>query len=163
MKSVTLRKANFDRIVAQAEREFPFECCGFIIGTDAGIANADAVEEVHPITNIQNRMHAEDPVAFARDARTAFLMEPREHLAVMNEIDRRRLKLGAVYHSHPDHDAYFSATDRAQACSFDPAEPDYPDTVYIVISVRNRKFARAAAFRWDSGSKDFVETGLETA
>jgi proteasome lid subunit RPN8/RPN11 len=166
MKSVTIRKATFDQIVAQAEREFPFECCGFIIGNDAvegdNPIEADAVEEVRPITNIQNRSHAEDPVAFARDARTAFLMEPREHLAVMNEIDRRRLRLSAVYHSHPDHDAYFSATDRAQACSFDPGEPDYPGTVYIVISVRGAKFARAAAFRWDPAGKDFVEAELET-
>ncbi|MFZ1120713.1 MAG: M67 family metallopeptidase [Candidatus Binataceae bacterium] len=167
MKPITIRKANFDQIVAQAEREFPFECCGFIIGNDAvegagAVECADTIEEVRPITNIQNRQHAEDPIAFARDARTAFLMEPREHLAVMNEIDRRRLRLSAVYHSHPDHDAYFSATDRAQACSFDPGEPDYPDTVYIVISVRAGKFARAAAFRWDPTSKDFVETELET-
>jgi len=162
MNSVTIRKATFDQIVAQAEREFPFECCGFIIAGDA-VASDDAVEEVRPITNIQNRVHAEDPVAFARDARTAFLMEPREHLAVLNEIDRRRLRLSAVYHSHPDHDAYFSATDRAQACSFDPGEPDYPGTVHIVISARAGKFARAAAFRWDPTAKDFAETELETA
>ena len=155
MKAASIRRASLDAIVAQAEREFPFECCGFIIGDDS-------VEEVRPVANIQDRMHAEDPAAFPRDARTAFLMEPREHLAVMNEIDRRRLRLSAVYHSHPDHDAYFSATDRAQACSFDPGEPDYPDTVYIVISVRAGKFARAAAFRWDPTSKDFVETELET-
>ena len=154
--SVIIRKASFDQIVAQAEREFPFECCGFIIADDA-------IEEVRPITNIQNRKHSEDPVAFARDARTAFLMEPREHLAVLKEIDSRRLKLRAVYHSHPDHDAYFSATDRAQACSFDPGEPDYPDTVYIVISVRAARSARAAAFRWDPASKDFVETKLDLA
>lgn len=154
MTSVTIRKANFDQIKAQAEREFPFECCGFIIGDDA-------IEEVRPITNIQNRKHAEDPVAFARDARTAFLMEPREHLAVLKEIDSRRLRLHAVYHSHPDHEAYFSATDRAQACSFDPHEPDYPDTVYIVVSVRAARFARAAAFRWDAASKDFAEAKLE--
>jgi proteasome lid subunit RPN8/RPN11 len=158
MNSVTIRKATFDQIVAQAEREFPFECCGFIIAGDG-----DAVEEVRPITNIQNRKHAEDPVAFARDARTAFLMEPREHLAVLNEIDRRRLQLSAVYHSHPDHDAYFSATDRAQACSFDPGEPDYPDTVHIVLSVRAGRFARAAVFRWDPAAKDFIEAALETA
>jgi [CysO sulfur-carrier protein]-S-L-cysteine hydrolase len=168
MKSVTIRKATFDQIVAQAEREFPFECCGFIIGDatvdgDSAAHSDSAVEDVRPITNIQNRMHAEDPVAFARDARTAFLMEPREHLAVMNEVDRRRLQLSAVYHSHPDHDAYFSATDRAQACSFDPGEPDYPDTVYIVISVRGAKFARAAAFRWNPAAKDFVEAELDTA
>src|ERR1700732_1589988 len=153
MNSVIIRKATFNQMVAQAEREFPFECCGFVIADDA-------IEEVRPITNIQNRKHAEDPVAFSRDARTAFLMEPREHLAVLKEIDSRRLKLRAVYHSHPDHDAYFSATDRAQACSFDPSEPDYPDTVYIVLSIRAGKFARAAAFAWDSEKKEFAETPL---
>jgi [CysO sulfur-carrier protein]-S-L-cysteine hydrolase len=142
-----------DAIITQAEREFPDECCGFIIG-DA------CVEEVRPIANIQNRKHAGDPAAFPRDARTAFLMEPKEHLAVMNELDRRKLELRIVYHSHPDHDAYFSATDRAQACSFDPEFPDYPDTAYVVMSVKSGKFARAAAFVWDSTKKEFVETDL---
>jgi proteasome lid subunit RPN8/RPN11 len=153
VSTASIRRASLDAIVAQAEREFPFECCGFIIGESA-------TEEVRPITNIQNAMHAKQPSAFPRDARTAFLMEPKEHLAVMNEIDRRKLQLRVVYHSHPDHDAYFSPTDRAQACSFDPSEPDYPDTVYIVLSVRAGKFARAAAFVWDSAAKDFVETPL---
>ena len=142
-----------DRIVAQAEREFPFECCGFIIGDPASY-------EVRPITNIQNRKHAEDAAAFPRDARTAFLMEPKEHLAVLKEIDERKLAIKFVYHSHPDHDAYFSATDRAQACSFDPDYPDYPATVYIVMSVRAGKFARAAAFAWDTARKEFAETEL---
>ena len=155
MKAASIRRASMDAIVAQAEREFPFECCGFIIAN-----NESAVEEVRPIGNIQDRMHAKDPAAFPRDARTAFLMEPKEHLAVMNEVDRRKLALRVVYHSHPDHDAYFSATDRAQACSFDPSEPDYPDTVYIVMSVRAGKFARAAAFAWDSEKKEFAETPL---
>src|SRR6266404_6743142 len=130
MKEASIRRANMDAMIAHAEREFPFECCGFVIG------DGDDTEEVRPIANIQNRKHREDPAAFPRDARTAFLMEPREHLAVMNEVDQRKLDLRAVYHSHPDHDAYFSATDRAQACSFDPSEPDYPDTIYIVLSVR---------------------------
>ncbi len=87
-------------------------------------------------------------------------MEPKEHLAVMNEIDRRKLAIRAVYHSHPDHDAYFSPTDRAQACSFDPSEPDYPGIVYIVMSIRAGKFARAAAFAWDFEKKEFAETKL---
>jgi proteasome lid subunit RPN8/RPN11 len=151
MKTASIRRASMDAIVAQGEHEFPFECCGFIIG------DGNAVEEVRPIANIQNAMHAKDPGAFQRDARTAFLMEPKAHLAVMNEVDDRKLELRVVYHSHPDHDAYFSATDRAQACSFDPAEPDYPDTVYIVMSIRAGKFARVAAFAWDAGKKEFAE------
>ncbi|MGH7841666.1 MAG: Mov34/MPN/PAD-1 family protein [Candidatus Binataceae bacterium] len=152
--AVAIKRENYERIVAQAEREFPFECCGFIVG--------DAVaEEVRPITNIQNQKHAADPAAFARDARTAFLMDPREHLAVMRELDARKLELKAVYHSHPDHDAYFSPTDRAQACSFDSSEPDYPGTAYIVLSVQGGKYARAAAFAWDDRLKDFAETALQ--
>ena len=152
--TATVKRTSLDAITAQGEREFPYECCGFIIGDDT-------LEEVWPITNIQNRKHAEDPSAFPRDARTAFLMEPKEHLGVLNEVDRRKLELRIVYHSHPDHDAYFSPTDRAQACSFDPSEPDYPDTAYVVMSIRSGKFARAAAFVWDAAQKDFVETTLE--
>jgi [CysO sulfur-carrier protein]-S-L-cysteine hydrolase len=154
MSRVTIGRATLDAIVAQAEREFPDECCGFIIGNDTS-------DEVRPITNIQNRRHAEDPAAFPRDARTAFLMEPKEHLAVLNELDRRKLALKIVYHSHPDHDAYFSPTDRAQACSFDPSQPDYPETAYVVLSIRAAKFARAAAFVWDPTAREFVESSLE--
>jgi proteasome lid subunit RPN8/RPN11 len=153
MKMVTIARGTLDQMVAQAEREFPFECCGFVIGDGA-------VEEVRPIKNIQNDKHGEDPARFGRDARTAFLMDPKEHLAVLNEVDRRKLELRIVYHSHPDHDAYFSATDRAQACSFDPSEPDYPDTAYVVMSIREGKFARAAAFVWDAERKEFAETQL---
>jgi len=153
MTDASILRANMDAMIAHAEREFPFECCGFIIGDGA-------IEEVRPIANIQNRKHGEDPAAFPRDARTAFLMDPKEHLAVMNELDRRKFELRSVYHSHPDHDAYFSATDRAQACSFDPSEPDYPDTFYIVMSIRSGRFVNAAAFVWDSDKKEFVETPI---
>jgi [CysO sulfur-carrier protein]-S-L-cysteine hydrolase len=152
MHTVVISRDAFTTIISQAEGEFPFECCGFIIG--------DAADEVRPIRNIQNEKHAADPTMFQRDARTAYLMDPKEQLAVLKEIDRRKLKLKAVYHSHPDHAAYFSATDRAQACSFDPSEPDYPETAYIVISVRSGKFANGAAFVWDMEQAGFVEAEL---
>ncbi len=153
MTSPTISRSNMDRIVAQAEREFPYECCGFIIGDQT-------TEEVRPIVNIQNAQHAKDPNGFPRDARTAFLMDPKEHLAVMREIDDRKLALKIVYHSHPDHEAYFSPTDRRQACSFDPDYPDYPETAYVVISIMAGQFNRAAAFVWDEDEKEFVEIPL---
>jgi proteasome lid subunit RPN8/RPN11 len=155
MHIVVISRHAFENITAHAEREFPFECCGFIIG--------DVADEVRAIRNIQDEQRAADPARFQRDARTAFLMDPKEHLAVLQEVDARDLKLKAVYHSHPDHDAYFSATDRAQACSFDPTEPDYPETAYIVMSVRGGRFANAAAFVWDSEQKDFVEAELRVS
>lgn len=154
MSTVTIRKDNFAAIVAQAEREFPHECCGFVIG-DA------TTEELRPIRNIQNQKHAENPAAYPSDARTAFLMEPREHLAVLDETDRRKLGLKIVYHSHPDHDAYFSATDRARACSFDADQPDYPEVAYAVFSIKRGSFARAAAFVWDPQRREFIEAELK--
>ncbi len=153
MKTVNIRRDNFATIKTQAEREYPYECCGFVIGDGSA-------EEVRPIANIQNEKHAADPAANPRDARTAYLMDPRAQIAVLGEIDRRGMALKAVYHSHPDHDAYFSATDRRQACAFDPEQPDYPDTAYVVLSIRNGRFSRAAAFVWDEASREFVETEL---
>lgn len=156
MKTATIGRGAFEAMVAQAEREFPFECCGFVLEGPSG-------EKARPIANIQNAKHAEDPAKFTRDARTAFLMDPRQHLATLKEIDARKMKLKAVYHSHPDHDAYFSATDRAQACSFDPDQPDYPDTIHIVMSVRAGKFVRAAVFGWDDEAKNFIEMELQVS
>jgi proteasome lid subunit RPN8/RPN11 len=156
METVVITRDAFELMAAHAEREFPCECCGFIIGDSS-------IEEVRPIRNIQDEKHATDPATFPRNARIAYLMDPKEHLAVLQEIDQRKLQLKEVYHSHPDHDAYFSATDRAQACSFDPSEPDYPETAYIVISVRAGKFFRAAVFVWDGEQKDFVESELHVA
>jgi [CysO sulfur-carrier protein]-S-L-cysteine hydrolase len=153
VKTVSIRRDSLAAIKAQAEREYPYECCGFVIG-------GEQLEEVRPIRNIQNEKHAADPLTHPRDARTAYLMDPREQIAVLNEIDRRGLALKIVYHSHPDHDAYFSATDRRQACAFDPDYPDYPDTAYIVMSIKEGRFSRAAAFVWDDGAREFVETGL---
>jgi [CysO sulfur-carrier protein]-S-L-cysteine hydrolase len=153
MTEAKLTRTVLQEIISRAERDFPEETCGFVIG----VAEA---QEIRPITNIQNVKHAADPAKFPRDARTAFLMDPKEHLAVLNEIDSRKLQLLAIFHSHPDHDAYFSATDRANACSFDPSEPDYPDTLHLVLSVRGGKFVRLAAFAWDAVSKDFVEREL---
>src|SRR5437899_1001045 len=100
MNTMAITRHTFDLIAAQAEREFPFECCGFIIGDGS-------IEEVRPICNIQDEKHAADPAFFPHDARTAYLMDPKEHLTVLKEIDQRKLQLKVVYHSHPDHDAYF--------------------------------------------------------
>ena len=152
MKPVTIRRENLAAIVAQAEREFPYECCGFVIGDGPA-------EQARPIRNIQNQKHADDPANHPRDARTAFIMDPKEHLAALEEVDRRKLPLKIVYHSHPDHDAYFSAEDRTQALGgWD--EPNYPQAAQIVISVRGGEVRATKAFIWDAAQRDYVETSL---
>jgi [CysO sulfur-carrier protein]-S-L-cysteine hydrolase len=75
-----------DEMVAQAVREAPNECCGLFAGVVRdGVAY---VERIYPLVNA-----AASPVLYESDVRsikTAYL-----------DIDRRKLDLLAVYHSHP--------------------------------------------------------------
>lgn len=143
----------WDALCQHAQEIFPDECCGAILVTNGR-------EEVRRISNIQNAMHEKDPQQFPRDATIAYFMEPKELLAVNREVDSGKATLKAFYHSHPNHDAYFSAEDRQQAMFGD--EPWYPDTAYLVISVYDRQVRNLNAYRWDKVTKDFVETELST-
>lgn len=150
---IHLSAHTWDVMCQYAQDIFPDECCGAIL-----VKNDR--EEVRRITNIQNAMHEKDPQQFPRDATIAYFMDPRELLAVNREVDSGKVQLKAFYHSHPNHDAYFSAEDKRQALFGD--EPSYPDTVYLVISVYDRQVRNIKAYQWDEAAKDFVETELRT-
>jgi [CysO sulfur-carrier protein]-S-L-cysteine hydrolase len=142
-----------EAICRHAQEAFPEECCGAILTTASG-------EVVRRITNVQDAMHAKDPQTYPRDATIAYVMEPKELLAVLKEADSGQATLKAFYHSHPNHDAYFSAEDKRLAMFGD--EPSYPDTVYVVISIYDRDVKTLRAYAWDDSVKGFAETELRT-
>jgi len=133
---------------AHACSTYPDECCGFII-------ERKGRDEVTRVTNVQNQLHAKDPVQFPRTAAIAYTMGS-EAAPILMGAERGELKLRAIFHSHPDHDAYFSAEDRKQAFGgWD--EPNYPDATQLVISVREGTVRATKAFAWDAAKRDFVE------
>ncbi|MBM4257109.1 MAG: M67 family metallopeptidase [Deltaproteobacteria bacterium] len=150
---IHLSAHTWDTMCQHAQEIFPDECCGAIV-----VKNGR--EEVRRITNIQNVKHKEAPQEFPRDATIAYFMEPKELLAVNMEVDSGKAQLKAFYHSHPNHDAYFSAEDKRQALFED--EPWYPGAVYLVISIYDRQVRNIKAFRWDEDAKEFTETELST-
>lgn len=148
---VRISKATFNAITAHARETYPDECCGIIV-------ERDGREEVVLVTNIQNDMHDKDPEQFPRTARTAYSMGS-EAAPVLLAAERGELRLHAFYHSHPEHDAYFSAEDRKQAFGgWD--EPNYPDARQIVISVYGGEVKNTAVFVWDEHARDFVDASL---
>ncbi len=62
--------------------------------------------------------------------------------------------MATIYHSHIDAGAYFSETDKRNALI--GSEPAYPDAVYVVLSVLERRIDGAGAFAWDAERRDFV-------
>ena len=148
---IRLTEAAVAAVAAHARETWPEECCGVVLGGGRG-------DRVHRIPNVQNRLHARDPETFPRDARTAYTMDPGALEAVLEQAERSGLSLKAFYHSHPDHDAYFSDEDRACAAPF--GEPTYPDAAQVVVSVRNGVVAGMAVYVWDPQAGDFVEVEL---
>lgn len=151
-----LSAEEFDRIQAQAEAEYPAECCGVVLVR----SGQPAERVVLPCRNIQDALHAKDPVRHPRDARTAYFIDPKDLLAI-GRREAQGYRVAVIYHSHIDAGAYFSEMDKRNALM--NGEPAYPEAVYVVVSVVERRLAEAGAFAWDSAAHDFVVTELRMA
>jgi proteasome lid subunit RPN8/RPN11 len=135
-----------ERVVAQAEAEYPFESCGVIVAR-AGERRLLACR------NVQNELHARDPVRYPRDARTAYYIDPADLLRI-GRLEGEGFSVAVIYHSHVDAGAYFSETDRRNALL--GGEPSYPEANYVVTSVMNGRVEAMVAFRWEPARRDFV-------
>lgn len=133
------------------ENAYPEEGCGCLL------SDREGTWRVRPCTNVQNALHAQDPSAYPRDAKTAYFVDPRELLDVTREAESSGGTLVGWYHSHPDHPAYFSEEDRKYALMEGENEPLYPEAFYLVYSVRGGVVAEVKAFAWDEARRDFLE------
>jgi [CysO sulfur-carrier protein]-S-L-cysteine hydrolase len=126
--AVRLTRAQFEEILAQARAEAPLECCGLLLGL------GEVVEEVFPGRNVD-----ETP-------RTRYLMDPGDELRAFRLMDERGWDLIGIYHSHPETEAYPSATDRARAFD-EKSRPLFPGTRYMIVSLREPEDPEVRAFR----------------
>ena len=149
--ALTLTQKAWEEISRHAAETFPEECCGVILY----YGNTD---EVRRLRNIQNQLHALDPATYPRDASIAYAMDQKELDSIIHEAETTGARIKAFYHSHPDHEAYFSQEDRAFATPF--GEPTYPECAQIVISIYDRVVRRISAYAWAQEKKDFVEIAL---
>jgi proteasome lid subunit RPN8/RPN11 len=134
------------QIRAQAEAEYPAECCGVLL-------RRAEHRLLLPCRNIQDELHASDPARHPRDARTAYFIDPKDLLAI-GRREAEGYRVAVIYHSHIDAGAYFSETDKRNALI--DGEPAYPAAVYVVLSVLKGKVADARAFVWQTAARDFV-------
>ncbi len=145
-----LAKEQLDEIQRHAVEEYPFECCGIVVGKpDHNDENV-----VYRCKNIQNKLHEKDPENFVRDARTAYNVSALELQKLLSEASSKGWVFKVLYHSHPEHDAYFSEEDTRMAL-FDGESPIYPGTSYLVVSVYDKKVRDQALFSWNPETKIF--------
>lgn len=148
----TLLKAMY----AEAEKQYPDEACGFVIGR---VDSSRTAQAFIPTKNLQNKLHAKDPGRYPRDAKTAYSIDPRAMEEVVAQAKARGFELFAIFHSHPEHGVYFSEEDKNMAAPW--GEPLFPQLSYIVVSVYGGIVTNASDFYWDPGKKDFIEQKIK--
>ncbi|HET8548369.1 MAG TPA: M67 family metallopeptidase [Bryobacteraceae bacterium] len=121
---IAISRAAWDVMVAHARAAYPNECCGAMLGTLEG--GTKRVAEAVPIEN-----------AFEGVQRERYEIAPEDLLRADREARARGLELIGIFHSHPDCDAYFSATDLKNSC---------PWYSFVVLSVRRGEVVAARSF-----------------
>ena len=125
---IRIEKAAWDAMVAHAEKTFPKECCGVMIGLDG------TVHQAVPLPNV-----------YTGPQEDFFVLDPHD----LSREDARARQAGqeilGVFHSHPDCDAYFSRRDLENSCSW---------FSYVVLSIKNGRFDHANSYRPDFDQKE---------
>ncbi|HTL48277.1 MAG TPA: M67 family metallopeptidase [Verrucomicrobiae bacterium] len=147
---IRIPDAFLQNLKEHAERDYPHECCGLILGSKADPA---ALSRIEPCPNIQDRMHAQDPRGFSRTAETAYFMDPRFLLAIQKTCRERNEVIRIIYHSHVEAEPLFSPEDEALAVL--DREPLHAGVYYLIISVVKREAAKYHLYGWDKGLQAF--------
>ena len=155
MKSFALPKPILEEINQHAEKEYPSECCGWILRLKDNAFRYVASE------NLQDKYHRVDPESYPRTAKEAFLINT---LKLSKDIDTVQQEGGGLYsivHSHIDVGAYFSKEDKKQMAEPDGSKAIFPAECYLVVSVCKGRIQDQAIFYFDSHQKDFLSAPFD--
>ena len=134
-QAIVLGASQRAQIVAIAERAYPEECCGLLVGRDA----ADGRIVVTRIVESRN-------VRTDR-ARDRFEIDPQVRITIEREWRASAERVVGHYHSHPDHPARPSATDLELAFE--------PSLVWLIVGVADGRVGELNAFRLDEARGAF--------
>ncbi|HEX8823576.1 MAG TPA: M67 family metallopeptidase [Archangium sp.] len=135
---------DLSEVIRHLETCYPREGCGVLLR-----AGEEGPWRVRPLRNVQDDLHASDPVRFPRTSRTAYAFDPREWLGVLTEAEAQGEQVACVFHSHVDTDACFSDEDRRQAAP--EGQILIPGAAYLVMAIHSGCVSEGRIFRWACG------------
>ena len=140
---------------AHGRETYPREACGVLSGP---AASPGAISKAHRIANILDALHRRDPEHFRRTARTGYVLDPSGYLTVERALEARGHRIKAVYHTHVDVGAYFSAEDRKRALW--DGKPIFAGVFFLVCAVKNGEPDGAVIAYFDEEHRAFTEVRL---
>jgi proteasome lid subunit RPN8/RPN11 len=138
---VRIPRAQVDAIVAHALEGYPYEACGVFLGNGAAVGRA---------VRAANR-ETESP-------RVRYQIAPEDLMQIQREARKEGLEIIGYYHSHPDHPARPSETDRRIA-----AEGLSDGVFHVVIGVDKGTRGTPTAWIFRDAVQAFEEEPLDIA
>lgn len=126
-------------IARHSEQDYPNECCGILLGADAGTTRT--VLALLPQTNQSD----------AEEQFHRFLITPEMMRAAEKAARAQKLDVLGFYHSHPEDEARPSNFDRDHA---------WPWYSYIVARVHDHNYEHMASWRLRDDRSDFDEESI---
>jgi proteasome lid subunit RPN8/RPN11 len=130
---LNIKKSDLKTVLDHCAAGLPNEACGMLAGKNG------TVEKVYPMRN-------------AKPGPDYYEMEPEEQFRVMKDIRDSGLEMIGLFHSHPTGQAYPSSVDVAQAYWPGTQLPNYPDAVYVIVSLMDRAKPVARGFSIEEGA-----------
>lgn len=134
---LTIEDQHLSEIRQHGERDYPFECCGLLIGNFNGDGRK-IVTETYPISNAREE----------EAKRNRFLIRPEELMRGEKYARERKLDVVGFYHSHPDDQAVPSQYDLEHA---------WPTYSYIVVAVEKGRAADLRSWEIENDRSRFNE------
>ena len=113
---IKLKRSDYEKMLAHAEKELPNEACGLLGGTLD--ENGKTVSEVYLLTNIDA-------------SNEHFSMDPKEQLAAVKDMRSKGITLLGNWHSHPESPSRPSDEDKRLAHDSKAS--------YMILSLMNRE------------------------
>ena len=138
MTKIQLENDTFSRMEKHVSSTFPEECCGFMFGSAGDekiiVEDVSAVRNSHPDSKVRR-----------------YLISPEDFMEAEKFADDRGLSLTGVYHSHPNHPALPSETDRKVAL---------PGFIYLIFSVNSGNTTEVTAWELAEDRSEFKEVEI---
>jgi proteasome lid subunit RPN8/RPN11 len=126
---VRVPRAQAQAIMEHALAGYPFEVCGVLLGRN-GEGQAARVERVVKVLNREEEM-----------PRVRYQIAPEDLIRIEREARQAGLAILGYYHSHPDHPARPSETDRRMA-----ADSLSDGVIHVVVGVDRGERAEPTAW-----------------
>ena len=133
---IAFEEQHADEMRQHGERDYPFECCGLMLGQFA--EGRKVVVATYPISNAREE----------ESKRNRFLILPEELMRGEKFAREKGLDVVGFYHSHPD--------DRAVPSRYD-LEHAWPTYSYVVVSVEQGKAVDLRSWEMESDRSRFNE------